>query len=291
MSPVLVLVCSSILWGLTWWPLKGLHARGVDGIPLILVGYGTVAVCSLPLLWKTRRAWLSHKRMMTAIAALGGVANLSFASALVYGDVVRVMVLFYLLPLWGVVGGRVFLGEQIDRVRALTMVLALSGAFLVLGGPAMFDTPPTFIDFIALLSGFAFAMNNICFRASQDLPVPSKVPAMFVGCAACATFLLAAGVQPFPTEVAPVTWGLVVAFGLGVLVATLGTQFGVTHLEAGKSSIIMILELLSAAVSAAIIGRELLSPLEMVGGIFIVGASLLEARSGAPVPEPAPQTP
>jgi drug/metabolite transporter (DMT)-like permease len=140
------------------------------------------------------------------------------------------------------------------------------------------------VDLVAVLSGFAFAMNNIAFRASQTVPVSLKVVAMFFGCAGVAGLLVGFGVQDIPQGVSPTSWGLVVAFGFGILLTTSGTQYGVNHLEAGRSSIIMILELLSAAVSSAVIGARMLSTLELVGGALIIGASLLEGRAGAEAP-------
>lgn len=284
LSPTLVLAGSSLLWGLTWWPLKKLHQLGVEGIPLIWVGYSAVALAFLPYLIKTRSVWMRHPRIVAAIVLFGGIANVSFAGALVYGNVVRVMVLFYLLPLWGVLGGRFLLGETIDRVRALAMFSALAGAILVLGGPEIFRTPPSWIDLVATLSGFAFAMNNICFRASQALEVPIKVGAMFVGCSLVSTALIGLEIQSIPTDVPFATWSMVIAFGFGILLATSGTQWGVNHMEAGRSSIIMILELLGAAVSSAIILGTRLSPQELLGGLLIIGASLLEARGGQSEP-------
>ena len=113
---------------------------------------------------------------------------------------------------------------------------------------------------------------------------------MFFGCAAVAGLLVALGLQPIPDGVPTTSWLLVVAFAFGILLATSGTQYGVNHLEAGRSSIIMILELLSAAVSSALIGAKVLTTLEIVGGLLIIGASLLEGRAGAePPPVAAPE--
>jgi drug/metabolite transporter (DMT)-like permease len=103
---------------------------------------------------------------------------------------------------------------------------------------------------------------------------------MFCGCVVVAGLLIMLGIQTMPESVSSKSWALVVAFGFFILLTTSGTQYGVNHLEAGRSSIIMILELLSAAVSSAIIGANVLAPLELVGGILIIAASLLEARSG-----------
>jgi drug/metabolite transporter (DMT)-like permease len=114
----------------------------------------------------------------------------------------------------------------------------------------------------------------------QAIPVASKSAAVFLGCAAVAVGLLAPGVQPFPQGVATATWWWVVAYGVGwLLVATLGTQFGVTHLEAGRASIIMALELVSAAVSSVLLTPQVLGAKESFGGGLIVLASLVEAGS------------
>lgn len=278
-TAILVLALSSTFWGLTWWPLKYLRSTGVEGVALILVSYGAVSLAFLPAFLRFRVVARAHARMLGQIALFGGVANLSFTLALAYGDVVRVMVLFYLLPLWGVLGGAVFLGEALTVKRVAAMVLALLGAFLVLGGTSIFNSPPTLMDCVATLSGFAFAMNNLCFRADQLLPVPLKIGAVFFGCAFGAALLLLLKVQEFPAGLRAETWFRVVAFGVFLLCITAGTQWGVTHLEAGRSSIIMILELLVAVLSTAIITDNWLSPLATFGAILIVLSSLTEARS------------
>src|SRR5215217_2703605 len=119
--PVLVLLCSSFLWGLTWLPLKYFGGFGLQGVNVTLVGYGSVGVLALPWLVRRSRSLRRDGRAVLLLALLGGLANLAFASAIVKGDVVRVMVLFYLLPAWGVLGGWLLLGERIDAWRRLTV--------------------------------------------------------------------------------------------------------------------------------------------------------------------------
>lgn len=283
-----VLFVSSCFWGLTWWPLKQIAALGLSGVPLILVAYGGVGLLLTPVLWATRHAWRPHWRKLLLVFTCGGVANLAFPYSLIHGEVIRSMALFYLLPVWGVLGGKLFLDERIGRWRLLAVVLALTGAVLLLGGPAILAAPPSFIDLIAILSGFAFAMTNLSFRATPELPVPSKLAALFLAC-----FLFAGGFvlldgDPFPV-VAAATWGWALLFGIGmILVITSATQWAVTHMEAGKSSIVMVMELVSAVISAALIAGDTMSPLEMAGGALILTATVLEAL--APPPAPGPVT-
>lgn len=274
---ITVLAAASILWGTTWWPLKELAALGLSGIPQILVAYSSMALLLAPLLVVQFSRWRPDAHLVALIFLIGGLANLAFAWSLIHGDVVRVMVLFYLLPVWGVLGGKFFLGETIDAQRALAVTLALIGAACVLGGPEIFDAPPSWVDVVALLSGFLYAMNNICFRAAQAAPVPAKVAAAFLGCSLFALLLVGAGVQQMPENLAPSTWWLAVAVGALLLAATSGSQFGVTHLEAGRASVIIILELVTAVITAAWWAGETMNALEWIGGALILTAAFLEA--------------
>ncbi len=274
--PVFVLVASAALWGVTWWPLQYFHASGVEGIPLILVGYGAVAVALLPSLVRERDAWRGESRFLWLMFFLGGWANLSFASAMIYGEVVRAMMLFYLAPVWGVLGGRLFLGENIDRARWSGVALALIGAFLVLGGPAVFETVPSWLDLLAISAGLAFALNNVTCRAAAHVPLMSKTAAMFIGCGLMAICALPLGAAEVP-DVPGITWFWLVVFGLlWLLAATLGTQWAVTHMEAGRASVLLITELLAAVVSVVVIGGEALSGGELAGGALILAATFIE---------------
>jgi len=276
--PVVVLLGASILWGLSWLPLKSINTMGIDGVSLIFVVYGILALTLSPLMIKHFMIWKEHKKVMLLIALFGGGANLAFTYALINGEVIRVMVLFYLLPVWGVAGGRIFLKEEIDRWRYLGVFLAISGAFLILGGFEVLNAPPSWIDLIALVSGLFFAMNNILFRASQSLPVGAKLSVMFLGCFSLAGVLLMGGVEQFPHEVNGNTWLMLVSYALfWLLIANIGSQWSVTHMEAGRSSIIIILELITAAVSATLIAGETMSPIEYTGGALIVAAAFIEA--------------
>lgn len=276
--PVLVLLAASIMWGVTWWPLKQINALGIDGIPLAFVAFGALSAVIAPWLVLRWRQWWGQGRYLLLIALLGGYANLAFTGAMMYGEVVRVMVLFYLLPVWGVLGGWVFLGERIDVARMLAVALALGGALLILGGVRIIQVHIAWPDLLAVTCGLAFAGNNLLFRARQALAVSHKVGAMLIGCFVIALPLVVLQVQPWPQTPA-VNWGWVVAYGLvWILLATVATQWAVTHIEAGRAAILIILELVTAVVTATWIGGERMSSVELFGGTLILTAALLEAR-------------
>ena len=276
---IFVLFSASVLWGLTWLPLKYLNELGFDGVPLTLFLYLIMLVLILPWAWRERHHILTSWKVLLGVALLGGGAQLAFNTALVYGEVIRVMVLFYLVPLWGVLGGRIFLQEKIDQVRWLGVGFSIFGAFLVVGGLHAFVAPPSWIDGIALLSGFLFAMNNIVFRVSQTVPVKIKLAFMFLGAFVLAGAVITQMEIPVSLDVSGQAWGILFLYAaVWMMAANFGTQWAVTHIEAGRSSIIVIMELVTAVVSASLILGETMTPLEMVGGSLIMLAAFLEAR-------------
>jgi drug/metabolite transporter (DMT)-like permease len=213
------------------------------------------------------------------LALLGGLANLAFVSAMARGEVVRVMVLFYLLPAWGVLGGWLLLGERIDTPRKVSVASALGGAFLILGGVRIFAQRPSLWDVLAVVSGMALAFNNVLFRKLSNVAVPDKVAAMFVGCLMLAAPLTWLSKEGIPAGVPTSVWLELVAFGLiWLFLATAGTQWGVAHMEAGRSSVLIITELVATVASAALINGTRLRPLEWLGGALVGVAALVEAR-------------
>jgi drug/metabolite transporter (DMT)-like permease len=286
--PVLALLFSSTLWGLTWLPLKHFGEHGFQGVVVTLGAHGAVGLCAYPLLLARRRHWLHAWPTMLWLTVLGALANLSFATAIVRGDVLRVMVLFYLVPAWGVLGGRFLLGEPINRSRQLSLVLALSGAFLVLGGPKLWQTPPGWVDLLAVCSGFTLAIHNVLFRKAQDVEIASKIGFSFVGCLVLSALLVGFGQVRMPDYIPQLIALQIVAFGLvWILLATVGTLWGVHHMEAGRSSILIIMELVTAVVSAALLSGRVPQPLEWFGGALILGSALVEGLRRPAQPSPA----
>jgi len=277
--PVLALISSSIIWGCTWLPLKYFASAGLDGAVVLFIAYTALTIFALPFLLRQLAQWSTQWRVMIGVFCLGGYAGIAFNMSVMYGDVVRMMSLFYMLPIWAVLGGILFLGEKLTAMRVLAVACALIGAWLILGGVDVFLQLPSWLDLLAISSGFAYAMNNIIFRATPTLPVAPKIGLMFFSAAVMAGLLLLTGVQHWPAAISPSLLLLAGAFGLcWLLFANIGTQWGVTHLEAGRAAVIIILELVAAVITAMLFNHETLSVTEWCGAGLILTAAVLEAR-------------
>jgi len=279
------------MWGLSSLPLKAFAAYGLSGPLLALVAFGFAGLLGLPLLLREYRQWRRSLAMLVLLALVGGWGNTAYVTALVQGDVVRVMLLFYLLPAWSVLGGRVFLGERISLRRGSAVALALTGAFLVVGGFAAFDAPLTLADLMAVTAGLAFAGNNIIARHAQGIPTASKTVVVFLGCAVLALPLTlvvsgrdAAGLL---LDLTPAVLGWLVAYSIGWLALVTATwQWSVSRMEAGRAGVISIAELVVALLAATLVGGETMTVLECVGAVVIALAAILEATDSAVISPP-----
>lgn len=278
-AAVAALLASGLLWGLTWIAFKHFAALGLAGVTFTTATYGLIGAAMLPFVWRQRRIWRHQAGLLVAVGLLGGTANACFVTALTYGEVMRMMLLFYLTPVWAVLGGRIVLDEAITRPRAIAVGIAIAGAVLLLGGPRLLASPPGWQDLLAIGSGIFYAGQNIASRLATDVPVGTKSAVIFAGCGAISALLLPIAGTPFPTVTATLVLQLAAFAVIWMGAANWTTMYGVTHLEAGRAGVLLIFELVAAVVSALLIGGENLDPWGWAGCSLIAGAALLEARS------------
>ena len=283
---VLALVFNAFTWGVSWWPFRQLADAGLH--PLWLTGliYTTAAVgllivrpAALPEVLRTPALW--------ALVLASGATNACFNWGVSIGDVVRVVLLFYLMPLWTVVLSRLLLGERISARGAGRVALSLAGAMVVLwpgdsAGAAVVlpGTLPTWLpDALGLLGGLAFALNNVMLRREARRSPEARALAMFAGGAVVSMVLAALLTQAaLATTPPPPAWGWgLAALGMAAwfLASNLALQYGAARLPANTTSVIMISEVFFASASALAMGAGTLGWREGLGALMILGGALL----------------
>jgi len=278
--PVLALMLNAFTWGVSWWPLRWLEARGLHALWATAIIYAlTVVVISV---WRPR-AWgeLLRTPSLWWLVLAAGTTNAAFNWAVTIGDVVRVVLLFYLMPLWAVLLARWLLGEHLTPLALLRVALALAGALIVLwpaagGGVPL---PRTLAEVLGVIGGFSFALNNVMLRREAHRSEAARSLAMFSGGMFVATVLAfalgAAGSVPPPPAPAA-AWMLgCSALALVFLAGNLALQYGAARLPANATAVVMITEVLFASASAVALGAGRVTPALAWGGVLIVGAALL----------------
>ena len=80
------------------------------------------------------------------------------------------------------------------------------------------------------------------------------------------------------TEISLNSWLLLLGTGLAVFILSLVLQYGLTHVPANQAIVLLLFELVVAAVAAYLLTNESMTLKEWVGGAMIVSASLFSSR-------------
>lgn len=278
--PVSSLLYAATFWGLVWYPLRLLEQLGLSGVWQTLVSYTAALVVVLPLL-RRREPWRAHRADLAALALAAGWCNLAFILAMLDGQVMRVLLLFYLSPVWAVLFGRWLLGERLSRRSAALLAVALTGAVLMLWRPELRRPwPADPADWLALSAGVGFALSNVMVRRLRAVSIAGKTFSAWIGAVLVSLLALLFLDLPFP-DVEVRAWSGAVMVGLGgFFFATFALQFGVTHMPVQRSSVVLLFEIVVGAVSAALLAGEWLSGREWAGGVLIVVAGYAMVRHG-----------
>lgn len=268
------------MWGVIWYPLRLLEAAGMHGLWTTMISYAAaLALGFLPFV--ARRGELTRQPLtLLWLALASGWCNVAFVMAVLEGTVVRVLLLFYLSPIWAVVLARYVLGERVSASARWVFLLAILGALIMLWDPAIgLPWPSGPGDWLAVSSGIGFAIANVMVRRLQQVSMPVKNAASWCGVLFVAAIWLAMLGTDVTPQVTPSVWLSAVALGLfGIFIMTYATQYGVTHMPVHRSAVIMLFELVAGALSSLWLTNEQVLPREWLGGALIIGAAYWTAR-------------
>jgi len=270
------LVYAAILWGLAWYPYRLLNEAGVGGIASSFFSY------ALPLLllgWLHGRSLFRARRYWPWLVALGlaaGWTNLAYVLGMLEGEVVRVMLLFFLSPLWTVLFSRFLLHEKLNRAGMAVMVLAACGALAMLWQPGDWPLPVNRAEWLGLSAGLMFAVSNVISRHLEGVTEGAKAVSVWMGVAVLTVIglVLKPSELDFMVNAETGTWLLLIGVGIAIGSLTYAVQYGVARVPANQAIVIFLSELVVAAISAYFLSSERMGVQEWIGAVMIITASL-----------------
>ncbi|MEQ8666662.1 MAG: DMT family transporter [Rhodospirillales bacterium] len=291
--PRFLLICFGVVlaagsWGLYWVPQRAFEQAGMTG------GWGTLAQsvgCVLLLLpvavWRWRRGDQTGLDLPVFGLLMGG-GFVCYANSLLLTDVVRALLLFYLVPVWATLIEIVFLKRRQGWRRSISLSLSLIGVWIVLGKDAGLPLPENLGDWLAITGGAVFAGG---VARADAMKIDSVFPVLFaffvygsvVAIAQAAFF----GVSIGPVPSADAWFALLPWLALFCLVFFIPTMamtaWAPQHVGTGLVSILFLAELLFGTVSAALWADEPFGWHEAVGSTLILLAGVLEVALPTPV--------
>jgi drug/metabolite transporter (DMT)-like permease len=259
--------------------MRLLEAGGLRGLWLVLVLYVAALACGLAWAGPRLRAFSQLPGWSLLLMLSAGWTNLAFVLAIVDGNVLRVLLLFYLSPLWAVLFGWWLLNEHPGRTAFMSLLVAMSGALLMLWNPTVgLPWPQQQTDWLALSSGVAFAFSNVAVRKATALSIAAKSVAAWLGVVLMSAALIAFVHPIAPAIETPVALGAVALGVFGIFTMTALVQYGVTHMPVHRSAVILLFELIVGALSQQLLTDETVTLREWAGGGLIIVGAYLAAR-------------
>lgn len=267
------------VWGLFWIPLRALEDAGINGLWITVVYFLIPTICLIPIVLSRWQHVKQGGISLQLTTMLSGGALLLYSTSIVYTDVVRAMLLFYLTPIWATILARIFLGDLITPSRIIAMLLAILGMLTIFGLGARFPIPQNIGDWLGIGSGFLWAVAMVRIRMSESHSAIELTAGFFQWSlifSAGAAFLLAPSQIPKIEQVLPALPLLLIFMAILVLPGTYASLWGPKYLSPGVVGLLFMTEIIVGAISVALLAGEPFGIRELMGVLLIAGASMLE---------------
>jgi drug/metabolite transporter (DMT)-like permease len=140
--------------------------------------------------------------------------------------------------------------------------------------------PRSTAEWLGLGAGICFSLSNVLIKKTSDLLIEQKVLAVFLGVIAWSVLFWFF----FPGtrwQLAPASWVMLCCVGMTLVFTNAVVQYAITHTRAAQAIVVMLFELVVAAIASWLLAGETLGLRDWIGGMLIIGASLLSTRMGA----------
>jgi drug/metabolite transporter (DMT)-like permease len=275
------LLFGALCWGIVWYPYRIMADAGVSGVVSSFYTYCIALALAMLYFSKHWRGIFKLPVSIVLLSLVAGWTNLSYVLAIIDGEVMRVMLLFYLSPLWTLILAHFWLKEETHLAGMIAIVTSLLGAYIMLYDPLVsgFPVPRNTAEWLGLSSGFGFALTNVITRKSVHLSLRAKSFAIWIG--VIVVWLIAMPLMQIslssPLMLTPANWLVMVLIAVLLIAATIFVQYGVTLIKATRASVLFLFELVVAAIAAYFLTDETMNMYEWIGGALIVVASVFAA--------------
>ena len=270
------------VWGLMWMPLHAMDESGITGAWATVMLYFWPFVLLLPLLvWRWRRV-LRGGFSLQVTGLVTAAALVLYAEALIYTEVIRAILLYYLTPVWSTLLARIFLKEPITLGRSIAIALGFAGILVIFGVDTGIPWPRNFGDWMGLASGIVWAMAAVRMRSDShnraiEITTVSFGWGALLALGVAFLPLAAAGPVPGVERVAAVLPWLLPVVVVVVIPGTFAALWGTRLLSPGVVGLLFMTEISVGAVTAALWAGEPFGTREIVGILLISGAGLVES--------------
>ncbi len=274
---------AGMLWGVFWIPLRAIDGLGVSPGWALVLFYGIPMIIVLPLIILRWRLVLAAGWRLQLVGFIVATALMLYSLGFLYTEVVRAVVLFYTTPIWSTLLARIILKDAITPIRVIAIILGIFGMLVIFGINDGVPLPQNLGDWVALSSGFVWAIAAVMMRMNQGLNAIDLTASYSTWALAWAFVLvLLPGVQVMPdlALIVDSLYWLIPVLLMVVLPAGFTMMWGTPLLSPGVTAMLFMTEISVGTITAAIWANEPFGAQEITGIILVSLAGLLEVLVG-----------
>ena len=272
---LLIVFLSSAIWGVLWVPMRYAESFGISGLWVVTLFHLLPAIAILPCIARAYIADRRHRLVSLIAGGLMGIGFVLYGLGLVVASVTKTTVLFYLTPVWATLFAYVALSERVGLGRWLAIAGGSLGCLLVMRvNPLSFGYDKA--DLLGLLAGIAWALGSVVIRRFPNTNflhitfMQYSVGGLLAGTAA---FVMG--------DVFPEAHSLIAVLPVAFLASTVVFLPAVLlifrimqYVSPGLVGILMLSEVLVAALSSWLFLQEGLTLSQWAGVLAILGTGL-----------------
>jgi|Deesub1362B_J571_1020462.scaffolds.fasta_scaffold03436_1 drug/metabolite transporter (DMT)-like permease len=277
------IVTSALIWGSV-----GIFARfsRLDGLSLTFLRVSLGSLAFLMIFSFQDKTWIKTvfqkiRLKFWWILLLGVALALNWVflfTALLYTQIAKVILIYYMAPIFATLMSIKFLNERITTFRAFLIGLAFFGAFLMVS-EAKFELGDR--DFVgmsfAFLGAIFYAMIPTLGRFLKNIESEVLTFAQLAVASVVLLPLVGMGKASFSNAI---WWAVVILVLVHTVFALLNYMSGLKDVEVNEAALLSYLDPLSAIIYAFLVFGEIPSFRTLIGGGLILLASVLDIIKG-----------
>ena len=279
----LSVILSSFFWGTYWIPIRFINKNGNESVWPILLSFLILSIFLIrPLLTAIKKIIINKDIYFLAGNIFSALAIALYSESFLRGDIAKVVLLFYLWPVWGTILAKVILKEKFNFNRYLSLLLGIIGLEIILGIDQGIFLPTSIVEYMALSAGFFWSVGITFFHLSKKSMSIEKtaltgfiLPFMYLSLS-----LIPGGRDTEFNLLIFISndvyiWILLFAI-VCLLPSMLLTFISVEILDPGRVNILLMFEVVVGISSAALLTQELIGLREIIGASIIMLAGTVE---------------
>jgi len=281
--PNLTVIASCFFWGSYWIPLRYIDSDSNSSLWPIFISFLFLSLLLLRSLIKALRTIFHEHNYFFFFGCFFAATGITFYSeSLLRGEIAKVVVLFYLCPIWGTIFAKILLSNKLTSKRLLSITLGIIGLEIMVGIEKGIIFPSSIVEWIALSAGLSWALGMTLFHLAKTTNGFEKTALTafiipFVYLVLC--FIPGGRNLEIPHQLLSVNaiylWMLLFAF-VWLLPSILLTYFSVEILDPGRINILLAFEVVVGFISASLLTNEIISLREYLGALFVLSACFVD---------------